>query len=159
MWRGSCKVTKGGESIRITAPKQQDSGPSLRLRPAPRNEAEGAMVTLVDRVVVPQHVLVRFMDGESVLLNLETERYLDRKSTRLNSSHRCNSYAVFCLNKKTTAYRTSPSIPPLSSTGACSTPESYLPCSQVWHVPVNLLPQYQTQHNRGTTHAPLPHTA
>ena len=26
----------------------------------------------------------------------------DRKSTRLNSSHRCISYAVFCLNKKTT---------------------------------------------------------
>src|SRR5437879_8706491 len=25
----------------------------------------------------------------------------DRKSTRLNSSHRCISYAVFCLNKKT----------------------------------------------------------
>src|SRR5437762_6234639 len=29
-------------------------------------------------------------------------RYLgDRKSTRLNSSHRCISYAVFCLKKKT----------------------------------------------------------
>src|SRR5437764_2791544 len=32
------------------------------------------------------------------------ERYLlvgkDRKSTRLNSSHRCISYAVFCLKKK-----------------------------------------------------------
>src|SRR5437764_7765487 len=26
----------------------------------------------------------------------------DRKSTRLNSSHRCTSYAVFCLKKKTT---------------------------------------------------------
>src|SRR5437762_10839715 len=25
----------------------------------------------------------------------------DRKSTRLNSSHRCMSYAVFCLKKKT----------------------------------------------------------
>src|SRR5437879_11642004 len=25
----------------------------------------------------------------------------DRKSTRLNSSHRCTSYAVFCLKKKT----------------------------------------------------------
>src|SRR5438094_5874645 len=25
----------------------------------------------------------------------------DRKSTRLNSSHRTNSYAVFCLKKKT----------------------------------------------------------
>ena len=24
----------------------------------------------------------------------------DRKSTRLNSSHRCTSYAVFCLKKK-----------------------------------------------------------
>src|SRR5437879_10607192 len=26
--------------------------------------------------------------------------YRDRKSTRLNSSHRCISYAVFCLKKK-----------------------------------------------------------
>src|SRR5437764_3277547 len=29
----------------------------------------------------------------------------DRKSTRLNSSHRCSSYAVFCLKKKTRANR------------------------------------------------------
>src|SRR5437764_4965360 len=30
----------------------------------------------------------------------------DRKSTRLNSSHRCISYAVFCLKKKkSTVYR------------------------------------------------------
>src|SRR5437764_8398667 len=28
----------------------------------------------------------------------------DRKSTRLNSSHRCISYAVFCLKKKTTQW-------------------------------------------------------
>src|SRR5437764_8246745 len=28
------------------------------------------------------------------------ERGTDRKSTRLNSSHRCISYAVFCLKKK-----------------------------------------------------------
>src|SRR5437764_5009247 len=27
-------------------------------------------------------------------------RWRDRKSTRLNSSHRCISYAVFCLKKK-----------------------------------------------------------
>src|SRR5437762_9342653 len=26
---------------------------------------------------------------------------IDRKSTRLNSSHRCRSYAVFCVKKKT----------------------------------------------------------
>src|SRR5215210_3202516 len=29
-------------------------------------------------------------------------RLTDRKSTRLNSSHRCISYAVFCLKKKNT---------------------------------------------------------
>src|SRR5437763_8039428 len=30
----------------------------------------------------------------------EERRHRDRKSTRLNSSHRCISYAVFCLKKK-----------------------------------------------------------
>src|SRR5437764_7952757 len=41
-----------------------------------------------------------------VLLEIGKERILDgtaeedRKSTRLNSSHRCISYAVFCLKKK-----------------------------------------------------------
>src|SRR5690554_7517507 len=34
---------------------------------------------------------------------LEALRWLDRKSTRLNSSHVRTSYAVFCLKKKTTA--------------------------------------------------------
>src|SRR5437763_9119861 len=31
---------------------------------------------------------------------LSSSVYQDRKSTRLNSSHRCISYAVFCLKKK-----------------------------------------------------------
>src|SRR5258708_22153059 len=31
--------------------------------------------------------------------------FLDRKSTRLNSSHQIISYAVFCLKKKTKNYR------------------------------------------------------
>src|SRR5437763_9799091 len=30
----------------------------------------------------------------------EAQADADRKSTRLNSSHRCISYAVFCLKKK-----------------------------------------------------------
>src|SRR5437763_4293351 len=34
---------------------------------------------------------------------LQPEVQEDRKSTRLNSSHRCISYAVFCLKKKKTA--------------------------------------------------------
>src|SRR3712207_7814713 len=33
------------------------------------------------------------------------EEVLDRKSTRLNSSHANISYAVFCLKKKTTLHR------------------------------------------------------
>src|SRR5437879_10056232 len=35
-------------------------------------------------------------------LRLTAEAKKDRKSTRLNSSHRCISYAVFCLKKKKT---------------------------------------------------------
>src|SRR5205807_9143837 len=33
-------------------------------------------------------------------------RAVDRKSTRLNSSHLVNSYAVFCLKKKNKVYET-----------------------------------------------------
>src|SRR5436189_2923302 len=33
-------------------------------------------------------------------VNSPGEEDIDRKSTRLNSSHRCISYAVFCLKKK-----------------------------------------------------------
>lgn len=43
------------------------------------------MVSFADRVELPSHVLVRFLDKESVLLNLETERYfgLDEIGTRM----------------------------------------------------------------------------
>lgn len=43
------------------------------------------MVELANRVTVPRHVLVRPLDKESVLLNLETERYfgLDEVGTRM----------------------------------------------------------------------------
>jgi len=43
------------------------------------------MVTDMDRASVPSHVLVRFLDRECVLLNLETERYfgLDETGTRM----------------------------------------------------------------------------
>src|SRR3712207_7608791 len=42
---------------------------------------------------------------EVELTHLRTEQ--DRKSTRLNSSHANISYAVFCLNKKTTHHTAS----------------------------------------------------
>jgi hypothetical protein len=43
------------------------------------------MIVFANRVAVPSHVLVRNLDGESVLLNLETEKYfgLDRIGTQM----------------------------------------------------------------------------
>ena len=43
------------------------------------------MISFRDRVSASSHVLVRFMDEESVLLNIETERYfgLDETGTRM----------------------------------------------------------------------------
>lgn len=43
------------------------------------------MLTFKDRATAPKHVLVRLLDQESVLLNLETERYfgLDETGTRM----------------------------------------------------------------------------
>ncbi len=43
------------------------------------------MVSFTDRAATPAHVLVRFVDREAVLLNLETEEYfgLDETGTRM----------------------------------------------------------------------------
>lgn len=43
------------------------------------------MVSFAERASVPTHVLVRFLDKESVLLNIQTERYfgLDETGTRM----------------------------------------------------------------------------
>jgi hypothetical protein len=44
-----------------------------------------ALVRFSDKVMVPAHVLVRFLDKEAVLLNIETERYfgLDETGARM----------------------------------------------------------------------------
>jgi Coenzyme PQQ synthesis protein D (PqqD) len=43
------------------------------------------MISFADRAVAPKHILVRYLDMESVFLNLETERYfgLDESGTRM----------------------------------------------------------------------------
>src|SRR3712207_6913457 len=45
-------------------------------------------------------VLRAFLLRRSMLLELAADLRIDRKSTRLNSSHANISYAVFCLKKK-----------------------------------------------------------
>src|SRR5258708_16165266 len=66
-------------------------------------------LTAVDAIEVTELARVAFLLGPSlsrILRDLEArhliERKVDRKSTRLNSSHQIISYAVFCLKKKTT---------------------------------------------------------
>src|SRR5437868_12040039 len=48
-------------------------------------------------------------EARPLLEGRRAQRVLDRKSTRLNSSHVSISYAVFCLKKKTARGATSPS--------------------------------------------------
>src|SRR5207244_6185634 len=45
-----------------------------------------------------KHKELSILDGELEILDV-SEMVLDRKSTRLNSSHQIISYAVFCLKK------------------------------------------------------------
>src|SRR3712207_7021320 len=42
----------------------------------------------------------RTREGTDLLIEMRESGVLDRKSTRLNSSHANISYAVFCLNKQ-----------------------------------------------------------
>src|SRR2546426_8171890 len=67
---------------------------SLRARDHERNHrgAEGA----VPQLAVPHPIARR---GERLVV-ADEGRPIDRKSTRLNSSHLVISYAVFCLKKK-----------------------------------------------------------
>src|ERR1035441_10951218 len=53
---------------------------------------------------------------------LERQYHGDRKSTRLNSSHLCISYAVFCLKKKTNIFFPRLALEPVtpSVTSLCS---------------------------------------
>src|SRR5437879_3663755 len=47
-----------------------------------------------------------FVKAYFSLKKFDQRAALDRKSTRLNSSHRCISYAVFCLKKKKKKHKT-----------------------------------------------------
>src|SRR5437762_4725822 len=68
---------------------------------------DGAAVLLEDPVAdgEPEPEALVFRGEERV----EDPR-TDRKSTRLNSSHRCISYAVFCLKKKIQQACTDPTL-------------------------------------------------
>src|SRR5215813_15571497 len=78
----------------------------LELRRAPAGPRQAVVVALARPVAGPQrHQIEVLLVGH---VQLEALGRLDRKSTRLNSSHVRISYAVFCLKKKkkTKAHKT-----------------------------------------------------
>src|SRR5437870_9921705 len=73
---------------------QQPSREAIPRAPALRQAA-------LPTAVFPQHPeLFHDLDEQDIAAHEAVLRTGDRKSTRLNSSHVANSYAVFCLKKK-----------------------------------------------------------
>ena len=73
------------------------------LSPADLNAWIGRYAAIVESKVVAAPAVpgaVEFLQAAQGRLKLFVISGTDRKSTRLNSSHRCISYAVFCLKKK-----------------------------------------------------------
>src|SRR2546426_5508177 len=62
-----------------------------------------ALLLHPELVQLNQRITLRWHMGP--LSRRETVAYVDRKSTRLNSSHLVISYAVFCLKKKKKTHR------------------------------------------------------
>src|SRR5437879_8835851 len=76
----------------ILPPQQNPVMPSLDVSPLPdfcaqATTASRSDITSASGTLETTFEIISLMSG-------------DRKSTRLNSSHRCISYAVFCLKKK-----------------------------------------------------------
>src|SRR5437879_10952630 len=69
----------------------------LMIRPPPRSTLFPYTTLFRSRRDRLEHLLARAGLAAQIP---EHVRARDRKSTRLNSSHRCISYAVFCLKKK-----------------------------------------------------------
>src|SRR5437879_10090691 len=62
--------------------------------------ADGGLSQDIIGVVVLADFLDEFRVAVPGFIKRHADLVIDRKSTRLNSSHRCISYAVFCLKKK-----------------------------------------------------------
>src|SRR5437762_11385385 len=75
---------------------------SAAAKTRPSDDREVVMSKDLVTAVIATYNYGRFVTQavESVLAQTYGNIEVDRKSTRLNSSHRCISYAVFCLKKK-----------------------------------------------------------
>src|SRR2546429_1189027 len=97
-----CPNQKGQRHAPVGALLYRDTGDSVvrrNVKPGilPVNQKD----VLLRGLIVPAH-LPRALEIDFPGLQPGQPTVLDRKSTRLNSSHGYISYAVFCLKKKTT---------------------------------------------------------
>src|SRR5437763_5834273 len=81
----------------------------LNMRPPPRSTLFPYTTLFRSAIADQVRSYVRSNPGKALLISVGAGFLIglllrrgdeDRKSTRLNSSHRCISYAVFCLKKK-----------------------------------------------------------
>src|SRR5690348_18048504 len=63
-----------------------------------------AVVVFRNEELVRQAIVLECLDIDKHVAAEDIALEIDRKSTRLNSSHPSISYAVFCLKKKITAH-------------------------------------------------------
>src|SRR5256885_11702079 len=82
----------------IRRPPRSTLFPYTTLFRSYRYEA-GARVGVPDPAVTA--IIERYREKKGVVPRTVSDAEIDRKSTRLNSSHLVISYAVFCLKKKT----------------------------------------------------------
>src|SRR5438552_4617382 len=87
-----------------------EGGSSGRLRREfhvlPPGDIRNCLVALAeDETLFAQLFNYRFTNGRGLRGHSFGNLFLDRKSTRLNSSHQIISYAVFCLKKKKNVQR------------------------------------------------------
>src|SRR5699024_11906519 len=66
-----------------------------------KNKSRSALLTNVESIPRPVNYVIKRQQTVTPLMNTQlTGLGIDRKSTRLNSSHVSISYAVFCSKKK-----------------------------------------------------------
>src|SRR5687768_18024780 len=98
------QMSHGGMQVETSCPLQLDSLHDFRLTLGDRSvvvkgRIAHSRISDVDQDVITYRTGIEFIEpSERVAAAIA---HLDRKSTRLNSSHGYISYAVFCLKKKT----------------------------------------------------------
>src|SRR5437879_5594694 len=93
------QTARGRSSLWIRSPQIINGQQTTRVLAAAGSQARQPSV-IVKVISVPDEPEELYDELVSRIVRASNSQNQDRKSTRLNSSHRCISYAVFCLKKK-----------------------------------------------------------